>query len=500
MKRLALTILVTVMLTACGTTNNYLATTTERVDGPMDTSALVHQAGSLDLEYARIGARARSFVGLYVDGDGVYRARIRDLNDTAAVRDAVESAVRRNTPGIDASLLPKIVIEQATSDYTWNELLAYKDTLRDVLALPDAAFLDVDEVCGCITIGITQESTRMAVIDFVTKLGVPPRSVRIVLAGKRVLQQALTDSFRPVIGGVQIKNDAGPFFATGVCTIAVVADRAGATGFLTASHCTRIVGGVEATNFYQNGRTLFWSDYVAHESADPGWVAMPGCPSSRVCRRSDAAFAVIDIGNQNAALATIARPATVCSGGTACPLAVASTPATISLTGTAGALIAGTPATKIGRTTGATTGVVTRTCVDENVSNLAAPGGPITVLCQTEVSGFSDFGDSGGPVIVLPAGTPPSPPSTTAVLAGILSGGVTGQFFFFSPIAAAQAEVGFSLFPPSGSTSGAGTAPSACVRVCSAGRDACMREVPQRGAPRPQECVADYRACILECR
>src|SRR5262249_34377067 len=158
--------------------------------------------------------------------------------------------------------------------------------------------------------------------------------------------QAVDGTFRPIVGGVQIKNDTGPFAFlgfSGICTATVVGERFGIAGIVTASHCTRIQGGVESTSFYQNGRTLFGLDYVAHEIADPVWSpGGPGCPTGLFCRSSDSAFAVIDIGNQYSAMATIAKPTTLCLTSPTCSLTMPSATSSLTVAGLAGPPLAGT--------------------------------------------------------------------------------------------------------------------------------------------------------------
>jgi hypothetical protein len=105
--------------------------------------------------------------------------------------------------------------------------------------------------------------------------------MQTVVASARTPFQAVTDQFRPMVGGIQIKNDAGPFaflgFA-GLCTLTTVTQRFAIAGIVSCSHCTRMMGGVEATSFFQNGRVPFSLDYVAHESSDPRWTTGPGAP------------------------------------------------------------------------------------------------------------------------------------------------------------------------------------------------------------------------------
>lgn len=43
------------------------------------------------------------------------------------------------------------------------------------------------------------------------------------------------------------------------------------------------------------------------------------------------------------------------------------------------------------------------------------------------------------------------------------------------------------------------TARQQCLKDCRTERDGCMREVPTRGGPRPQQCITGLRACNVDC-
>jgi len=357
--------------------------------------------------------------------------------------------------------------------------------------------LDADEVCGCVVVGISNLRTREAAENYIKLSGIPPEAVQIKLMDPIIPFQDVQGTFRPLVGGIQIKNDSGiPLLfgvGSGICTLSVVADRLGVTGFITASHCTRIQGGVEGTSFYQNGRAIFAGDYVAHESADPAWTAGPGCPTGSFCRASDSAFAVIDIGNQNGAMTVIARPTTLCTTAT-CSIAMPSSSSSLTLTGMVSPALAGTVVTKVGRTTGWTSGTITSTC-----ATTAQAGTSFVALCTSFASAGGQGGDSGSPVFTVPAGAGSS--ATTGSLVGVLWGGNTaGTSIAFSPIGAVLSELGsISLFPPPPPPPGPPTPPSACVSDCKADRDSCMASVAQPDGPRPAECVSAFKGCLTQC-
>ena len=92
--------------------------------------------------------------------------------------------------------------------------------------------------------------------------------------------------------------------------------------------------------------------------------------------------------------------------------------------GTRTPLAVGQSASKVGRTTGLSTGNVTNTCVNTGVSRTK-----FVQLCQTFVAANVGSGDSGSPVY------------SGNTLVGILWGGGTGTFAF-SPLRSIKDELG----------------------------------------------------------
>ncbi len=81
------------------------------------------------------------------------------------------------------------------------------------------------------------------------------------------------------------------------CTLGYLVERSGTAGFITASHCTEVFGGVESTEFYQP-RYGSYGDPVGTETTDPEFTDLDddACPADRVCRYSDSAFIDLESG------------------------------------------------------------------------------------------------------------------------------------------------------------------------------------------------------------
>ncbi|MGQ0641248.1 MAG: hypothetical protein ACT4P6_10845, partial [Gemmatimonadaceae bacterium] len=96
--------------------------------------------------------------------------------------------------------------------------------------------------------------------------------------------------------------------------------------------------------------------------------------------------------------------------------------------------VQGELANKVGRTTGWTQGVTTRTCVD-----VLALGTTHIRLCQVLVGGIVDGGDSGSPVFRRKGG------GANVVLLGILWGGSTDEAvaeWAHSPMSGIERDIG----------------------------------------------------------
>jgi len=227
----------------------------------------------------------------------------------------------------------------------------------------------------------------------------------------------LRDAHRPTMGGLQIN------FPGFLCTLGFNALDGTQESFITNSHCTANQGGVDDTPYYQPTQSIS-PTRLATEVEDPVFTASAGCPSGRVCRRSDAARARYDdpTGFQ---LGRIARTGSSKNGS----LEVVGHWTIAADDGTTDQFPIGSVLNKVGRTTGWSQGKVSQTCVDYGVS-----GTNIVVFCQTAVRAKVNSGDSGAPVFAISGGT-------NATLVGILWGGGGGSFVF-SPLKNVEAELG----------------------------------------------------------
>jgi hypothetical protein len=347
------------------------------------------------------------FGGFFLDRAGRPTVYLTDPAQRGAAAAALAPFLRAR--GLDPARL-----EVARGNYEYARLQRWFGAASPAaLSIPGAVFADLDEAGNRLRIGVANAAAAAQVRRAATSLGIPTNAVVVQTVQPIRNAATLRGKVRPILGGLQLN------FSILACSIGFSAlTPAGQKSFITASHCTLIQGGTEATQYFQ---PFFLTAYITigKEVADPVYVGGGACPAGRVCRYSDAARASYS-SSTTFTLGGIGRT----TGANTGSITLAATPLKISEESTTDQFPIGEVAGKVGRTTGWTTGPVSATCADVNVD-----GTNITQLCQTLVDGKVGAGDSGSPVFF-------EKPDGTVKLAGILWGGNTeGTLFAFSPLA-----------------------------------------------------------------
>jgi hypothetical protein len=378
-----------------------------------------------------------SFGGYFIDGYGrptVYLTDVTKRADAAAALSAFLSSF-----GWSASDLQ---VRQAT--YTYLQLDSwYRAARPSALGLAGAVFGDIDESRNRITFAGVNASTLTSIASTLLTAGVPNAAVNLVVRAPIRTAATLRDQFRPPYGGLQIEFfplPASPLIL--VCTLGFNVLDGADSSFITNSHCSNVQGGTTTpTDYYQPDRGGVIADpdfYFAREVEDPDYAmgSLSGpCPLGRRCRTADVSRAKYAPG-QAFVLGKIARPQNENATGTLDDtLRINPTTPTFSIVAEQGRTILGQKLNHVGRTTGWTSGLVTATCVDVDVSD-----SDISQLCQDFVDAYVAGGDSGSPVFGLNT-------DGTVFLAGILWGGSTDLQtnhvqFIMSPLDAIKAEIG----------------------------------------------------------
>lgn len=321
--------------------------------------------------------------------------------------------------------------------YSYTQLDAWYRALRPgAFAVSGIVLGDVDEGANRLYIGVTDAAAALGVANAVAAAGVPAAAVQVQQRAPIATVSTLRDRVRPLQGGLQINffpTPPGVSPVTLLCTLGFNVDRYGVAGFMTNSHCSNVEGGEETpTDYYQNRQRNGAADYIGTEIDDPHWTSQLNldCPPPFACRYSDAAL-VEYAPDAEVSFGYIARPDEVTT-------TLADTLHTIAgrfrIRGEQADPVQGEIAHKVGRTTGWTTGVTTRTCVD-----VLALGTTHIRLCQAIVGGIVDGGDSGSPVFRRKGG------GSNVLLLGILWGGSTDDTvaeWVHSPMSGIERDIG----------------------------------------------------------
>jgi hypothetical protein len=305
-------------------------------------------------------------------------------------------------------------------------------------------------------IGVTDlERNLPAVEEVLASVGVPLDAVHLEEESPFVAASTLSHRHRPLVGGLQISFQAG-FLGreTRECTLGFNALRAGVSGFVTNSHCSRTTSEVDNGRYWQPTRPTLDGDQIGHETVDPAFFTGWPCPPNRRCRHSDANF-VQRAADQTATRGGIARVAlgsTSWAGNTF--FRVTSENPRLEERAHLNQTFQ-----KVGRTTGRTQGPLVEVCRDTRLYARGFLGVPIdtgiTYLCQGVVRARAAGGDSGSPVFRVTN----HPRVDDVELAGVLWGegrdAAGNLLFVFSPMNRVQSELGF-LSPCAAGISGGG--------------------------------------------
>jgi len=347
-----------------------------------------------------------SFGGMYVDNAGRPTVLLTDRRDEATARRALTRFAQEL--GVDPS---SVQVQPAA--FRFQELNGwYERVWPQALEQPGAIYSDLDEANNRILIGVEHAQAQNAIRGLAARLKVPASAIEVRIVEPIKTVATLRDNVNPKVGGLQIH------FGNYLCTMGFNANFGGVAAFVTNSHCTNTQGGVEGTQYYQPTSSVN-STVIATEVADPAYTrgSPAGCPKSKRCRYSDSSRAnyapgiSFDLGG----IAITGSGSLTISG-------------TLNITNEIDAtrtpVAVGATVSKVGRTTGTSSGQVTNTCVNTSVS-----GSNIMQLCQTFVTAAVGSGDSGSPVF------------TGSSLVGILWGGSSTQFVF-SPLRSIKDELG----------------------------------------------------------
>jgi hypothetical protein len=356
-------------------------------------------AGTLDELFDGVARKVPGFGGVY-EQRGVLQLVLSDPR--------AESAAIAELERVFGDQLPDLPIAVVPGTYGFDDLMSWRVTARELFYAPDVVSVGVDEVRNRVRVGLESMASLEELQMLAANLGLPAGSVifeRVDRPAEFAFVDDLRQTQRPLRGGIQIRRG-------GNCTLGIVGRRQGVLGFLTNSHCTATNGVVNGDVF--NQATSMTADRVGVELADAAWWS-GGCPGN-LCTHSDSAFVQID------------------SGVTARRGVVREEYWTPTVTDESLVSYCGQTLTKVGRTTGRSSGEVTSTC--EDVSFVSGT----YHYCSYQVDGASNAGDSGSPVFRKIGQVH----TDDVALHGLLFGGPVGggDSFWFTPLGAIQNQLG----------------------------------------------------------
>lgn len=383
-------------------------------------------APGLDGRFVELTRQVPGFGGYFFDQNGDLNVYLTDLRDEPAARAALAD-VARTRP--ERSQQPwgrpaEIIVRRGNFDFA--QLDGWRGRLAAAASVDGVHLLDTDEAANRIVIGVADEDTRQRVLARIDSLGIPRDAVLVEIGPAASLIATLRDYVRPLVGGLEIGLSAG------VCTLGVnvwytnwaQGIGVGTPGFYTCSHCSSTYGGTDGTVFSQGGVR------IGYERWDPPFftnAANTRCPVGWNCRWSDVAFAQYDAGvnrHQGYIAHTYFAGSGVWNAGS---IDIVPNQPERALTQTSMPVV-GNYMEKVGRTTGRTSGQISRTCADYFI-------GGVGMLCQDQVEAYADNGDSGSPVYTWTG-------QTTGAFVGIVWAKTGTGAFIFSNIDRIQADMG----------------------------------------------------------
>lgn len=398
---------------------------------------LGYGSNDYDDQLLQISSAVPSFAGVAFDSIGTLRIFVTDLSQADAAMRAVQPLISSNMKLPRAQHVEKV-------KYAFSELKDWETRLIPAMTYPGVVFLDADEANNRVTIGLLASADRSRIDAIIGKQAIPSDGVQYVVTKPIRMLATLSGGQRPLRAGFQFEGVArfgNDSTEQEVCTFALNTHFSSApqTEYgVVNSHCVPPMGALGADSDVLYQPALFTApNIIGKEYLDPPFISsLSGCPAGRLCRRSDAALFRYNTGvayEQGAIARTQCRN---CSDVTP-RITIDPSKPKFNIVQTADYPYAGQWLNKMGSVTGWTYGVVTNSCVIQNVNDENGDTGK-TVLCNYLLNGANTNGDSGSPVFELDA-------QDGALLEGIMWGGDGANLIVMSPVKGIQLDLGTNL-------------------------------------------------------
>ncbi len=398
------TFMLTVLITAVACREN----TVLRPIEPRPLASVVHpvevrpaQIRQFEQQFDEFARHVPSSGAYYVDEDGNLVLWVRDAEDDARAR-SLGNAIRRNLLTVRfRTPIHNVVVRRA--NYTFWQLASWRDAILEHAPTNAGwAEIDLNEAVNRVDLTIDPRyatQSHSALMEMLESIGVDTNAVRILqgrmpipasgrrAAGADAYPTSLVSYSDTIVGGVGIKTFSGSNSA--YCTIGAVLDYGGVRSFLTVSHCTKTKFQVDGDSARQAVDT---GAVIGHETADPSGYNCGG----HTCRGSDAAMFATEASTKSL-IGLLARTQYSSSswGGSAYygSLSTDTSSPYFIITWASCNCAVNEALSKMGATSGWTSGYVTNTCTD-------IPDGDsqhwVTCAMKTTIPAYG--GDSGGAV------------------------------------------------------------------------------------------------------
>ena len=390
-----------------------------------------------------IADRVPTFAGLYVDSTGI----VVLLTDPATQHESVEATVRpvlaaaKVSGHFELSQASNAPIRFEQGEFTFAQLRSWKRALYRHDVPRGTVLVGIDNRSNRLAVSVTSSQAREQWDRMVAAEGVSSRAINFdYMSAPFPMTANLRDSAAsPTAGGLQITHSGA------ICTLGAnvgQSSQPGANYFITASHCSNIMWGVDGGSdiWYQ---PAYPRRVAAGEDTDPAPFTGSGCPSGHACRYSDATLVRYD-GDSIGLVGRVTRANSVPSGSPAPTISY------FELYAWPSCFWCGLVTnTKTGRTTGTTTFSANFSSQDYYPDSAAYAG--VGVLIRSNwvmlsqnvfTSGAALGGDSGAPVYAYENGPPYKP-----LLTGIYhAGNASGTSRIVSPVAGVANDLAGGYF------------------------------------------------------
>ncbi len=371
-----------------------------------ETKQIIDNPISLDDQFLELSKSIPGFAGIYHDENGELKVlsatngfTTQSTEDVSAKlsamfgeqilyeqvdADVLEKALE--TQSLDSITVKDALISYEMVNYSFAELVAWRQQLNGIWEMADVNQVDIDEKNNRLSISVAAQKSVEQVSNYIRTQGIPDNAFMVDVQEGGEAGLSLRNNYPSNVGGLQLE-----FNTSSVCTLGFNARLGSTNGFVTNAHCGAQQGVVTPTIYRQGG------NQIGREMRE---ATMWTCGANR-CRWADVAFARYDTG-EAFELGGIAYTyhnsnARTEAAASASDLEVRDferhgLPYRYKIIAGVNPVV-GERVYKTGRTTGRTRGNVTATCVD-----IRQNGTNIVNRCQTRASYFARGGDSGSPV------------------------------------------------------------------------------------------------------